>query len=145
MKEQTVIDLFKYYFGFWIIELKLNDKYKFELRKDNRINAYADVGVEDKYTYLVRFNTKKFKYKFQIPHVVLHELGHIMDDFRKGDDGESEFVAEYFALSKSKIYYPKMYARMVQWTKKALLKDDDEVGEEHKHGYKKALEKLGEL
>lgn len=142
MKEKTIIDLFKYYLGFWVVELKLDEKYKFHIKKDNRISAFAEVSVKDKYEYLLKFNTKKFKYKWQIIQVVLHELGHVLYDFRTGNDGEHEFVAEYFALEKSKIYYPEFYPLMVEWTKKALMK---EIGYEHKYGYEKALKKLGEL
>ena len=146
MTDKTVKNLFNYYAGHWILKLGLDKKYKFIIKKDNRINAYADVDSLGNYTYKIRFNTKKYKHKWQIIHVVLHELGHILYDFRSGNDGEHEYVAELFALNMARENYPEFYQKMINWTKKALIKKTgDEIGKEHEYGYTKALQELGEL
>lgn len=149
MKEQTISDLFHYYTGYWILKLKLEKKYKFIIQQDNRICAFAETMLENKNTYKICFNTDsskyRFQYKWQIIHVVLHELGHIFNDWRGKNDAEHEFEAEYFALKTAKKFYPRYYRKMVEWTRAALTKSNDFVGEEDKIGYTKALKMLGEF
>lgn len=145
MKDKTIIDTFNHYISYWIVKLELDKKYKFDIKKDNRISAYADVCVE-KNLAIIRFNTKRFKHKWQIISVVLHELGHLLYDFRSGNDGEHEYVAELFSLSMAKKHYPEFYNKMVNWTKKAIKKcDPNEVSKAHLYGYTKALTEIGEL
>lgn len=143
MKEITTIDLFGYYVGYWIVKLKLDEKYKFIVKKDNRINCYAYIQPKDHQTYYLKFNAKRLKSKWKIIHVILHELAHIIYDLRTGSDSEHEFQAEYFALKIAKEYYPQYYQKMVNWTINALNKK--ETGKIHREGYIKALKKLKEL
>lgn len=142
MTDKTIIDTYNYYFGYHIVKLGLDKKYKFIIKKDNRINALAEVTLTDK-IYTIKFNTKTIKHKWQIIHIVLHELRHITDDFRETHGSEHEFEAEYFALSTAKIEYPKYYRRMVNWTKRSLKKEN--LNKEHIEGYTMALQKLGEI
>lgn len=143
MIEKTKWDLIQYYLGYWIVKLELDKKYKFNIKKDNRIDCFAYVLRKEHYTYDIRFNTKKLTTKWKIIHVVLHELGHIFYDFRTGLDAEHEFQAEYFALLRAKEHYPEYYTYMINWTKNQLK--EDAIDEIHRDGYTKALQKLGEL
>lgn len=143
MTEKTAIDLFNMYISFWIVELQLDGKYKFVIKKDNRINCYAYVEHQEGYTYLIKFNSKKLNAKWKIINVLLHELGHILHDLRTSNEEEHEYVAELFALSKAKVYYPEYYNKMVNWTKQAVR--SKKIDKPHQQGYERALKELGEL
>ena len=123
MTLKDLIDNFNYYFGYYIVKLGLDKDYKFIIKKDNRISSLAEVKLQDK-IYTIKYNTKQIKYKWQIIHIVLHELRHIKDDFREKHGAEHEFEAEYFALNTAKEEFPQYYKKMVNWTKHALKKEN---------------------
>lgn len=143
MNHKTRKDLFESHFHYWVIKLGLDKKYKFVLKQDNRMNAFASIEVKGKNAYEVRFNTKNLTAQYKIVHTLLHEIGHTFYDFRIKDDVMHEFGAEYFALNTIKKEMPKIYQKCVAWTRKLIeTNSDDEI---HKQGYIKALQKLGEF
>lgn len=144
MTNETAEQLFRQYFNYWVVELKLNEQYRFRLTRDNRLGYDAFVETSKKpYEYLVKFNVKEIKAKYKILAVVLHEIGHLISDFRYGSEADQEEFAELFALKKIKEHYPKFYRRCVNWTKQAIKKPDQ--NEAHRIGYTNALRHLGEL
>lgn len=145
MKPERRDELFRYYAHYWIIKLNLDDKYNFIIKRDNRIDclAYILPVTGANYTYYFKYNTKKLTTKWKIICTVLHEIGHVLHDLRTGTETEHEFVAEFFALKTAKEFYPTLYPKMVNWTKLAINKKN--LDKEHKQGYIKALEQLGEL
>lgn len=143
MNLKTRKDLFESHFHFWAIKLELDKKYKFILKQDNRMNAFASIEVKGKNTYEVKYNTKNLTAQYKIIHTLLHEIGHTFYDFRIKDDVMHEAGAEYFALSTIKKEMPKMYQKCVNWTKKLIAENRED--ETHRQGYIKALIKLGEM
>lgn len=143
MNNKTKKDLFERQFHFWIVKLKIDKKYKFDLKQDNRMNSYASIEVNGKKSYEVRYNVKKLTSEYKIIHTLLHEIGHTFYDFRIKDDVMHEAGAEYFALSTIKKEMPKIYRRCVAWTMQLIeANNNDEI---HTQGYIEALRKLGEL
>jgi hypothetical protein len=160
MKLETRKQIFETHFSYWIIKLGLDKKYKFILKQDNRMNAFASIDIykkkiyddvlkkeylEPQYNiYEVRFNCKKLTAQYKIIHTLLHEIGHTFYDFRIKDDIMHEAEAEYFALSTIKKEMPKIYKKCLRWTKDSIEKagKDEEI---HKQGYILALKKLKEI
>lgn len=143
MNNKTKKDLFESQFHYWCIKLKLDEKYKFDLKQDNRMNSYASIEVNGKNSYEVRYNVKKLTAKYKIIHTLLHEIGHTFYDFRIKDDVMHECGAEHFALSTIKKEMPAIYRKCVNWTKELIEKGhQDDV---HRQGYIEALKKLKEL
>lgn len=144
MNEIRTKELFESYFHYWVMKLKLHKKYRFIIKKDNRMNCHACISLLDKpNNYEVRYNSSMLKSQYKIISVVLHELGHIFLDWRYTDPIMHEAEAEYFALSTMKVNYPKFYKKALNWTKKVTI--EKTVDEIHVQGYTKALQKLGEL
>lgn len=145
MKEKSIVELFEHYVHYWIVKLELHKKYKFIIKKDNRIacRAYVVADEIEPSTFIIKYNAKKLKQRYKILAVVLHELGHMLHDFRCTDEVWHEYTAEYFSLKTAKEHYPKLYPQMIEWTKRSLKKDY--VDEIHKQGYIRALTELGEL
>jgi len=145
MKEKTTIELFEHYIHYWIVKLELHKKYKFVIKKDNRSSCGASVqgDINDPIKFIIKYNTKKLKLKYKIISVVLHELGHMLHDFRCTDEAWHEYTAELFSLKTAKEYYPLLYPKMIKWTKRALTTKT--IDKAHKEGYIKALKELGEL
>lgn len=143
MKIVRIQELFESYFHYWVVRLKLHRKYKFVIKKDNRLNCHAWVDkLKQKNHYEVRYNPSKLKSEYKIINTVLHELGHLFLDWRHTDEIVHEMEAEYFALSTMKESYPKFYKRALNWTRKAIF--DKTMDEIHAQGYINALDKLGE-
>jgi hypothetical protein len=143
MNEIRTKELFESFFHYWIVELKLHNKYRFVLKKDNRLNCHAWVDLKSQNHYEIKYNASRLKSRYKIINVVLHEVGHLFLDWRSTDEVMHEAEAEYFALSTMKQNYPKFYKRALNWTKKVVM--DKIVDEVHLQGYIKALQKLGEL
>lgn len=145
MNYKTRQDLFERYFHYYIVKLEINKKYKFILKKDNRINALACVQTtSNKNEYSVTYNLKRLTTEWKIIQTVLHEIRHLFHDFRYStNDVEDEWDAEYFALSTIKKEYPHFYRRCVNWTKKYIVANTDDYV--HKQGYFLALQELKEI
>jgi len=142
MKVTRIQELFESYFHYWIIKLKLHKKYKFIIRKDNRLTCHAWVNKLDQQNHCeVRYNPSKLRSEYKIINVVLHEIGHLFLDWRNNDGIMHEAEAEYFALSTMREHYPKFYKRALNWTIKVITAN--EVDDIHIQGYIQALEKLG--
>lgn len=143
MNHKTRKNLFESHFHYWVIKLELDKKYKFTLKQDNRMNAFASIEIKGKNSYEVRYNTKNLSAQYKIVHTLLHEIGHTFYDFRIKDDVMHEAGAEHFALSTIKKEMPKIYKKCVNWTKQLILQNNED--EIHRQGYIQALKKLGEL
>lgn len=143
MNNKTKKDLFETQFHFWVVKLKIDKKYKFDLKQDNRMNCYASIEINGKNSYEVRYNVKRLTSQYKIIHTLLHEIGHTFFDFRIKDNVMHEAGAEYFALSTIKKELPHIYRRCVNWTKQLIEKNNDD--QIHTEGYISALKKLKEI
>jgi DNA repair ATPase RecN len=81
--------------------------------------------------------------EYKIINTVLHELSHVLVDWRHTDPVLDEAEAEYFALSTMKEFYPKLYKKALNWTKRTI--EDNTTDIVHKEGYIQTLQKLKEL
>ena len=144
MKESTKIDFIISYFNYWKIKLELDNICKTEIKKDNRIKYRADVGRDSNTgIYYIRFNSKLIGTRIEIIHLILHEIGHVIHDFRIQDPIKHEYLAELFALKTAKEYYPKYYKSMVKESIKVLT--IPKQSKYHIEGYKRALKELKEI
>jgi len=107
--------------------------------KDNRLNLAGVFKARDintkKIVWVLKYNVrviKKLK-KWELIHIVLHELGHIKTQGHKSDT-ISEYKAEKFALKAIKKYYPQYTERVLQYLARF-------IGDKRKH-YREAYEKL---
>ena len=142
MLEKTKIRAFVGYANYWLIKLELNKKYNIIVKKDNRIGTGAEVFRQEN-EYIIQYNTKLLSSKVDIIHSVLHEIGHLLVDFRYGDEAEQEYAAELFALKTAKEHYPKIYPKMIKSSIYYVTKVVQDSA--HIKGYKKALKELGEI
>ena len=110
------------------------------LKLDNRLGKYcSSVTVcEHKKTkekrFIMKYNMTVIEKldRFEIIHLILHELGHIKTDAKTIT--EREYKAERFALKAIKKHYPKQYKRtlrFIEW----YVSDNKEV-------YGKAFKRL---
>ena len=110
------------------------------LKVDNRLGRYCAsvttcIHTKTKETrFIMRYNMKIIDKldKWEITHLILHELGHIRTDAKTEE--EREYKAEKFALKATKKYYPKQYKRtlrFIEW----YVSDNKEV-------YRKAFKRL---
>ena len=91
------------------------------LRMDNRLGQYCSsvTTCEHKKTkekrFIMRYNMKVISRldKFEIIHLILHELGHIKTDAKNVT--QREYKAERFALKAIKKHYPKQYKRTLRF------------------------------
>lgn len=143
MTNNRIQELFESYFHYWVIKLNLHKKYKFTIKKDNRLTCYAWVEKTSKNHYEIKFNSTELKSQYKIINVVLHEIGHLFVDWRSNEDILHEAEAEYFALSTMKENYPKFYKLAIKWTKQQI--NDLSVDEAHRQGYINALQRLNEF
>ena len=143
MNEIRTKELFESYFHYWIMKLKLHDKYRFILKKDNRLNCHAWTALIEKNHYEIKYNASKLKSQYKILNVVLHEIGHLFLDWRCTNEVEHESEAEYFSLTTMKEHYPKFYKLALNWTKSSIT--DKNTDELHKQGYLQTLRKMGEM
>lgn len=93
---------------------------KFNLQNPERIKTDARMGgfiacvTWFKKKYWVRVNPKIVSKarKWEILHAVLHELGHVTNNFGTSTV-EREYFAEQFALEKAKELYPQFYDKFL--------------------------------
>jgi len=137
-------NLFESYFRYYIIKLKLNKKFKFDLKQDNRIDCLASVDTAGKNAYLVKYNVKKLTTEWKIIHTVLHEIRHLSHDFRESNEIKHEEEAELFALQTIQKDKPEFYKKCVNWTRE-LMKDTLNQDEVHRQAYYNVLRKLKEF
>ena len=117
------------------------------LKKDNRMRGaradfyiYQDGKKED--CFLITYNSKRHRTKFDIIMTIAHELGHIRKKHLTRNSYltliEKEYQAEAFALDVVKKYYKEYYLRAID----SLIKYTDGTISNASKVYAVAFQKL---
>jgi len=139
MKKENIKLQTEYYVHYWIVKLGLDKKLKVTVGLDSKMNADAQNQLIEKNKYHISINPVRVRNKSYIIHCVLHEVGHLLYDWRK-NDAEHEYLAELFAFKTAKENYPYIYPYMV----KKLLDSLGHLNQDSIHaiGYLKVIKEL---
>ena len=122
-RNKTRYELFEEVFTYWAKKLNVDDVS--EITRDNRYNSHLITEFFSDGDIKVRYNSRCLS-RWSYPLIldgVFHELGHIIIDLpykTHGEQVESEFIAETFALKMMHKYYPHLVRDIRAYYKRKL-------------------------